>query len=69
MPGISNSEIKRIRSLSVKKFRDLTGLFTVEGEKMVSEAMKSSFHVEKVYRAGDIVLTAEDFTGYTVTRA
>lgn len=54
MPGISNSEIKRIRSLSVKKFRDLTGLFTVEGEKMVSEAMKSSFHVEKVYRAGDI---------------
>ena len=35
MDGISNNEIKRIRSLSAKKFRDQYGLFTVEGEKMV----------------------------------
>ena len=38
----------------MKKFRDQEGLFTVEGEKMVSEALGSSFHVEKVYRADEI---------------
>ena len=38
----------------MKKFRDQEGLFTVEGEKMVSEALESSFHVEKVYRADEI---------------
>ena len=54
MSGISNNEIKKVRSLSMKKFRDQEGLFTVEGEKMVSEALGSSFHVEKVYRADEI---------------
>lgn len=52
--GISNAEIKRIKSLALKKFRDQEGLFTVEGEKMVSEALESSFHVEKIYRTEEI---------------
>ena len=43
MSGISNSEIRKIRSLSSKKFRDEYGLFTVEGEKMVAEALASEF--------------------------
>lgn len=51
---LSSSEIKLIRSLKEKKFRDSEGLFTVEGEKMVGEALKSSFHVEKVFRKEDI---------------
>lgn len=54
MPEISNNEIKKIRSLSSKKFRDGYGLFTVEGEKMVAEAVSSSFSVEKVYRRDEI---------------
>ena len=54
MSGISNNEIKRLRSLSVKKYRDQYGLFTVEGEKMVSEALSSSFKVENVYKISDI---------------
>lgn len=54
MSGISNNEIKKIKSLSLKKYRDLTGLFAVEGEKMVAEALKSSFHVENVYRTDEI---------------
>lgn len=49
MASISNNEIKKVKSLFQKKFRDETGLFTVEGEKMVDEAMRSSFTVEKVY--------------------
>ena len=54
MSGISNSEIRKIRSLSSKKFRDEYGLFTVEGEKMVAEALASEFVVEKVYRTDEI---------------
>lgn len=56
--GISNNEIKRIRSLQQKKFRDETGLFTVEGEKMVEEAIASPFCVEKVYRRSEIGVDA-----------
>ena len=48
MASISNNEIKRVKSLQQKKFRDETGLFTVEGEKMVDEAVSSDFHVEHI---------------------
>lgn len=51
---ITNAEIKRIRSLREKKFRDSLGLFTVEGEKMVAEALKSGFRVESVWRRDEI---------------
>ena len=46
MASISNNEIKRIRSLQQKKFRDESGLFVVEGEKMVAEALASALSVE-----------------------
>ncbi len=51
---ISTAEIKYIKSLSQKKFRDEEGLFVVEGEKLVAEALASSFEVLKVYRREDI---------------
>lgn len=51
---ISNNDIKRIKALQQKKFRDETGLFTVEGEKMTEEAMSSGFEIEAVYRKDDI---------------
>ena len=54
MASISNNEIKRVKSLQQKKFRDETGLFTVEGEKMVDEAVSSDFHVEHIYRREEI---------------
>lgn len=52
--SISANEIKRVRSLSDKKFRDRYGLFCVEGEKMVDEAIRSGFDVETVYRKDEI---------------
>lgn len=52
--SLSNAEIKQIRSLREKKFRDSLGLFVVEGEKMVEEALASSFEVLKVLRQEDI---------------
>ena len=54
MALISNNEIKKVKALQQKKFRDETGLFTVEGEKMVEEALRSPFHVEAVYRRDEI---------------
>lgn len=52
--SISANEIKRVSSLSDKKFRDRYGLFCVEGEKMVDEALRSGFDVETVYRKDEI---------------
>lgn len=51
---ISNSQIKLIRSLQTKKYRDGSGLFVVEGEKMVREALSSGLQVENVFRKDDI---------------
>ena len=51
---LSNNDIKRIKSLQQKKFRDQSGLFVVEGEKMVKEALDSDFKVEKAYYRSDI---------------
>jgi TrmH family RNA methyltransferase len=54
MPQISNNEIKKVKSLQQKKFRDEYGLFIVEGEKMVAEAFNSRFHVENIYKRDEI---------------
>lgn len=54
MKALTNNEIRFIRSLKEKKFRDLHSLFTVEGEKMVAEAERSSFTVRSVYRRDEI---------------
>ena len=52
--AISNNEIKRVKALQQKKFRDDEGLFIVEGEKMVQEACDSGYDVEKIYHRSDI---------------
>ena len=51
---ITQAEIKKIRSLREKKFRDESGLFVVEGEKLVQEALDSSFKVVRVLRREEI---------------
>lgn len=54
MSSITQAEIKRIRSLREKKFRDGLGLFVVEGEKMVQEALDSDLRVVGVWRREEI---------------
>ena len=51
---ITNQEIKDIRALANKKYRDETGCFVVEGEKMVGEALRSRFVVERVWHRDEI---------------
>jgi TrmH family RNA methyltransferase len=54
MSSISKNEIKTIKSLSDKKYRDSCGLFAVEGEKMVDEALHSGFKIERIFRKEEI---------------
>ena len=51
---LSNKEIKSVKALASKKSRDESGLFVVEGEKMVQEALASRFEVTAVYRRDEI---------------
>lgn len=51
---LTAAEIKFIKSLAQKKFRDSSGLFVAEGEKLVAEALASRFRVEKVFRKDEI---------------
>ena len=55
---VSNNEIKFVKSLEQKKFRDSNGMFVVEGEKMVQEALNSRFEVFRHYRLSEIGMTA-----------
>lgn len=51
---LSANEIKTIRSLREKKFRDSFGLFVVEGEKMVAEALESGLEVTRLIRREEV---------------
>ena len=51
---ISKVEIKEIKALGQKKFRDEKKLFVVEGEKLVEEALRSGFDVVAHYCTEDI---------------
>jgi len=51
---ISKNEIKEIKALGQKKFRDERRLFVVEGEKLVDEALRSGWDVVAHYRLEDI---------------
>ena len=51
---LSKNDIKEIRALGQKKFRDERGLFVVEGEKLVDEALRSGFEIVASYRTADI---------------
>ena len=54
MVQLTNRDVKSIKALSSKKHRDETGLFVVEGEKMVREALASHFEVAAVYHRDEI---------------
>lgn len=53
-PVSGNVDIKLIKSLKEKKFRDLNGLFTVEGEKMMREAQESGFEIVRLIHRDEI---------------
>lgn len=52
MEKISKSQVKLVKSLQLKKFRDETGLFVAEGEKCVEE-LRKGFELVHLYREGE----------------
>ena len=52
MEKITKAQIKLVRSLQLKKFRDELGLFVAEGEKCVSE-LRKSFELVHLFREGE----------------
>jgi RNA methyltransferase, TrmH family len=50
---LSVAEIRRVKSLSQKKFRRQFGLFTVEGDKIVKELISSGWEIEKIFATDD----------------
>lgn len=52
--SLSAAQIKAVKALSSKKGRDESGLFVVEGEKLVSEALASDFEVVQLWRRDEI---------------
>lgn len=46
---LSKNQIKRIRSLHQKKFRNELGLFIAEGPKLTEELLQSNINVKEVY--------------------
>ena len=52
MERISKAQIKLVKSLQQKKYRDETNLFVAEGEKCVEE-LRKSFELVHLYREGE----------------
>lgn len=48
-PLITKAELKHVRSLQQKKYRESTGLFLVQGTKLVAELLRSERPVEGLY--------------------
>ena len=63
---ISKNTIKLIKSLSIKKYREKEGLFLIEGNKMVAEALYSSYKVKKLIATPEFLLTLKTNTNYTI---
>ena len=52
---LSKNKIKQIQSLNRKKIRDESGLFLVEGNKMVEESLRSGFIVETLICTSEFI--------------
>ena len=53
MPEITKNQLKHIRLLKQKKYRQEYGEFLVEGEKNVNELLKSNFKINSIYATQD----------------
>ncbi|MDR3318909.1 MAG: RNA methyltransferase [Clostridiales bacterium] len=64
----ANEKIKAAASLKEKKFRDLTGLYLIEGERLVRQALQSGIPLKEIY-VTDAVANADFLGAELVTQA
>ena len=57
---LSKSRIKYIKSLKLKKFRELHKQFIAEGSKLVADLLNSSYHVDVVYATKEWIQQNQD---------
>lgn len=62
---LSHNQIKLIRSLKQKKWRQIHRLFVVEGLKSVEEFKRSNFHVKEIYTVD--INTAKNIGGLLIS--
>ena len=60
---LSNSQIKRFRSLQIKKFRLEEKLFLIEGHRLVEEALKANAQLLNIWCTEDYINTHRNFIG------
>ncbi len=64
---LTKNEIKFIKSLQIKKYRDSNKLFVVEGEKMVNELLsQSTFKIDTLFCTADYNLKSENISFNTI---
>lgn len=51
---LTNNQLKLISSLASKKYRNIHGLFIVEGEKGIGAFLKSNFNLHSLYATSDL---------------
>ncbi len=56
---LTKNQLKDLRSLSQKKFRDESDLFLVEGSRLVADAVASTFEIVEVYCTSEFAATDE----------
>ena len=55
LPSISASNLKRVRSLHQKKYRDAENAFLAEGVKLCNDALASNVHIRQAIVDGDVL--------------
>ena len=59
---LSKSEIKLIKSLSLKRYRKIHKLFIIEGERLVSEAIQSKTIIKQLYVTNEFIVKPQHNT-------
>lgn len=62
---LSKAQIKLIRSLQLKKYREQEGLFIAEGKKIVEELIDSDIAIEHIYALEEYVASLSSTVQYT----
>ena len=64
---ISKAQVKQVRALHQKKYRDEYGLFIAEGPKVVMELLNSRFKLEELFATKEFVLRDNNLSASVVT--
>lgn len=62
---ISQSHLKEISKLKLKKYREKSGFFLIESEKILIEALSSDWHIDEIFLTERNIVLIEKFIKYS----